>query len=324
MRSSLPERIDLQHHVLTRKYAVWTPPMDEMIRKIGDWIDMRIPGGYIFGPSRFGKTRCVQRYLRNVLTERFHRAMPLIIWNHRPVLAPGEADFWHKILIASAYDLTAPEKPPKKTAGFAICKNRFKTLADISGNNFVVLLIDEAQYMSFQEWKWLSGLQNDLDYDGYVLSVFSIGSHQIDYQPQYMSVTGNAHLAARFMVEHERFRGIESQRELGYVLNGYDEDSEWPEGSGISYLKYFSPADFRAGRRLRDIEKIFWSALNELSPNKRAQEFPMQHIANAIEEVLCQLAIEEDWGRVVEYKNILKIIGATGFSDHMRFISEKM
>jgi len=76
MRSSLPERIDLQHHILTRRYAVWTPPMDEMIGKIGDWIDMRIPGGYIFGPSRFGKTRCVRRYLCNVLTERFRRDIP--------------------------------------------------------------------------------------------------------------------------------------------------------------------------------------------------------------------------------------------------------
>lgn len=299
--------------------------MDEMIGKIGDWIDMRIPGGYIFGPSRFGKTRCVRRYLYNVLTERFRRDMPLIIWNHRPVSAAGEADFWHKILIASKYDLIEPEKPPKKSAGFALCKNRFETLAESADNNFVVLLIDEAQYMSFQEWKWLSGLQNDLDYDGYVLSVFSVGSHQLNYQPQYMSVTGNVHLAARFMVKHAKFRGIGSPDELAYVLNGYDEDSEWPEGSGVSYLKYFSPVDFLAGRRLRDIATIFWHALNDLSPNKSnmATGFPMQHIANTIEEVLCQLAIEEDWKKVTKYENLLLIIGATGFSDHMRLISGK-
>jgi type II secretory pathway predicted ATPase ExeA len=72
------------------------------------------------------------------------------------------------------------------------------TLADNSMNNFIVLLIDEAHEVTLKEWKWLLGLQNALDEDGYKFSVFSIGSHKISFQPDYIARTGNAHITARF------------------------------------------------------------------------------------------------------------------------------
>ena len=48
-------------------------------------------------------------------------------------------------------------------------------------SNFVALLVDEAQAMTFREWNWLLGLQNAMDWEGYRISVFSIASHQMDY-----------------------------------------------------------------------------------------------------------------------------------------------
>src|SRR4030067_724650 len=91
---------------------------------------------------------------------------------------------------------------------------------------------------------WLLGLQNDLDNEGYRLSVFSIGSHHIHYQPNYLARTGNAHIVARFFPVDARFYGIRSVSELAYALNGYDLDSDWPPGTNTSYLKYFAPSEF--------------------------------------------------------------------------------
>lgn len=68
------------------------------------------------------------------------------------------------------------------------------------------------------------------------------------------------------MAAHARFHGLRSPEEIGYVLNGYDIDSEWPPGSGIPYLEYFAPVDYAAGRRLAGCAAQLWKALMELSP----------------------------------------------------------
>ncbi|MDK3022638.1 ATP-binding protein [Cupriavidus taiwanensis] len=323
MRFPLPERIDPQHCIVTKQYAVYTPPMHEMIEQLGEWIDQQRPGGYIYGASRLGKSRCVQWYVAQVLQERLNAVVPLVVWNRRPDSQTSEAGFWHQLLLASNFEFANPAKPPKRAEGIHLCRQRFIAIANNAQRNYVVLAIDEAQDLTFREWKWLLGLQNDLDYEGYLLSVFSVGSHQLNYRHEYMAITGNAHLAARFMAAHARFHGLRSPEEIAYVLNGYDIDSEWPPGSGVSYLKYFAPVQFAAGHRLADCAALVWKALVELSPEsaRRHLEFPMQHIARATEAMLFQLAHGGDWVDVTSYENWLQEFAKANLSDHMRIIS---
>lgn len=323
MTFSLPERIDPRHCIVTKQYAVYTPPMHQMIEQVGDWIEQQRPGGYVYGASRLGKTRCVQWYVAKVLEERFNAAVPLVVWNRRPDSQTSEAGFWHQLLLASRFEFAHPTKPPKKAEAIYLCKHRFIAIANHAQRNYVVLLIDEAQDLSFREWKWLVGLQNDLDYEGYLLSVFSVGSHQLNYRHEYMASTGNAHIAARFMAAHAQFHGLRSPEEIEYVLNGYDIDSEWPPDSGVSYLQHFAPDQFSTGRRLAGCAGQLWAALVELAPGAAAKhlEFPMQHVAKATEAILFQLASGGDWEEVTCYRNWLRELAKANFSDHMRIIS---
>ncbi|MBO4120656.1 ATP-binding protein [Cupriavidus gilardii] len=323
MSFSLPERIDPRHCIVTKQYAVYTPPMHAMIEQMGEWIDQQRPGGYIYGASRLGKSRCVQWYVGKVLEERFSAVVPLVVWSRRPDSHSNEAAFWHQILMASHFEFVNPAKVPKRVEAAYLCRQRFIAIANNACRNYVVLLIDEAQDLTLREWKWLVGLQNDLDYDGYLLSVFSVGTHQLNYRHEYMASTGNAHVAARFMAAHARFHGLRSVREVEYVLNGYDVDSEWPVDSGVPFLAYFAPEDFARGRRLAGSAKLLWNALVELSPQqaRRRHEFPMQHVAKATESVLFQLARGMDWDEATCYENWLRELAKTNFSDHMRIIA---
>ncbi|MBK7656808.1 MAG: hypothetical protein IPJ18_19035 [Betaproteobacteria bacterium] len=133
-------------------------------------------------------------------------------------------------------------------------------------SNFVALLIDEAQAMTFREWSWLLGLQNAMDWEGYRLSVFSIASHQMDYTYELLGKSDHAHVAARFLVAHWPFPGISSAAEVEYVLKGYDEASEWPDHSGISYLAHFAPEPFARGARLAPCAGVLWQVLHDLLP----------------------------------------------------------
>jgi hypothetical protein len=123
-----------------------------------------------------------------------------------------------------------------------------------------------------------------------------------------------------------RFKGISSIDELDYVLNGYDIDSEWPKGSGISYLRYFALDDFERGARLANFTETLWSSFVALLPTNSSPrralpvEIPMEHVARTIEQLLRRVAMKEEWGVVTERKSWLEMIEKTGFTNHMRKI----
>jgi len=318
-----PHLIDPDHCIFTQQYAVFTPPIHEMALQIGDWIELQKPGGFIYGASRLGKSRAIKWYLDSLLTERFGEVIPLVVWIRQAGVQVSEAQIWHELLIASQFQFVDPAKPPKKVEGNHLCVERFTAVAKSAGRNYVVLLVDEAQEVSLREWKWLVGLQNKLDDKGILLSVFSVGTHQLGYRHEYLASTGNAHVAARFMAAHARFHGIRAIEEAAFVLNGYDVDSEWPAGSGIPFLQTFAPTSFAAGRRLQDQVEFLWRALFELRPSTARQytEFPMQHIARTVEWMLKRLAAGEDWEVVTGYDGWLEGLTKNNYADHMRVIA---
>lgn len=245
------------------------------------------------------------------------------MWNRAPESGKSERVFWSNLLSSTKFNFLGEKKFRNKSEIQASTVDRLISISENSKSNQIFLLIDEAQDITFNEWKWLLGLQNTLDYEGYQLSVFSIGTHQLSYRHDFMALTGNAHIAARFLVHHARFSGLNSIDEIRYVLRGYDEDSEWPEKSGISFLNYFSPQCYSDGLRLSDHSENLWNALIELTPevkNKIKHEFPMQHVARATENILFQLCKDEDWEKVTSYDNWIKELTRSNFQGHMRLI----
>lgn len=324
--AAITKKLDRRHPLLQRKYAVWTPPSYEMIETIGDWIDQGISGGHIYGPSRFGKSRTIKWYLKTVLEKRFNCNLPLVAWIRRESTM-GEREFWNELLCAANFEFTDSLKPKPKNIARFLFEQQLLTLARTAKDNYAMLLIDEAQMMTLKEWQWLLGLQNSLDNQGIRFCIISIGSYGLQYQPDYLARTGNPHIAARFFASDMRFRGIAFVEELSFVLYGYDEYSEWPHKSGISYLNYFAPEDFEKGQRLNSYASVIWAAFNELlPPNLKGKqsyeiELPMQHISHAVEQALRRLGEGEDWETVIEYKSMLQMIAKTRFTDHMRMIS---
>ena len=58
---------------------------------------------------------------------------------------------WHQLLLASHFEFANPAKPPKKAEGIYLCKQRFIAIANNAQRNYVVLVIDEAQDLTFRE-----------------------------------------------------------------------------------------------------------------------------------------------------------------------------
>jgi hypothetical protein len=328
MRVIVPPHIDPEHPINTQEYAVYTPPIEEMVVQISDWINKKASGGYIYGASRFGKSRAIKWFVLSALEERFKSIAPLVVWIRRPDMHASEVEFWKDLLMASKFEFADPDKRIKnRTQARELFRHRMITLARAARSNYVVLLIDEAQGLTRREWNWLLGLQNVLDYDGYRLSVFSVGTQQIGYQHDFLAKTGDGHISARFLLLSAPFHGIRSREELEYVLNGYDQESEWPADSGISYLHYFAPKSYKAGKRLAHCADHIWQAMTELLPPGLKQpktlakiEFPMKFIALAVEDVLWRLAQDEEWEDVMNFDAWVETIASSGFTAHMQAI----
>ncbi|OFE42481.1 ATP-binding protein [Acinetobacter towneri] len=320
------QNINFNHPIFTQKYTIYTPPMDEMIAVIGDWIEQRLSGGYLYGPSRFGKTRTVRDYLIGELSQRFKHEIPLVLWSRKESLM-SEGEFWNEILKSTNYEFYDIKKPKTKMIARNLVEERFKTIADFAYSNYVIILIDEAQEMTLKEWKWLLGLQNNLDLSGYKISVFSIATHNVNYKPNYLARTGNPHIAARFFTGDYRFKGIKTLQEIAFILRSYEEDSEWPVGSGTTYLEYFAPIGYKKGNRLINYAELIWDGFQKSYPQKAYKknqfEIPMQHLALLIEKTLKDLANDgEDWGKLESLDYWLDLIKKTGFESHISMITE--
>lgn len=318
------------HPVMRRDYAVFAPPMEAMITTIGDWIDQQVTGGYIYGPSRYGKSRTVKWFLRSELAARFGRELPIVVWIREDTLI-REGEFWNMLLRAAKFEFLDPTKPKTKPVGRYLFRERLETMARAARTHCVVLLIDEAQLMTLNEWLWLLGLQDLLDDDGFRLITISVGTHQLGFVPDYLSRTGNAHITARFFAQDAPFRGLRSADELAYVLRGYDLDSEWPSGSGLSFLQYFAPDDFAHGRRLADCAPRLWASFEALLPPglfadkaRATLELPMQHVTHTVEALLRALGRGEEWEAVTSPARLLTAVAKTGFTDFMRYISHDL
>lgn len=315
-----------EHPITTQEYAVYTPPMDSIIETIGNWIDQRVTGGYIYGPSRFGKSRTVKWYVRAELEARFHGKLPLVVWLRQDTQIMGEAEFWNMLLLAAKYEFIDPLKPKKKSIARFLFFEHLRTLACSSGCNYVVLIIDEAQRVSTNELTWLMGVQNKLDDVGIRLTTVQVGSHQLGYVPDYLSRTGYAHVTARFFAQDAAFHGLRSIEELKFVLGGYDVDSEWPSKSKISFLQFFAPDAFNEGRRLSDHAALLWEAFSQLRPPELKKgkmtripfELPMMHVAHTVESILKELAKSKDWDAALKRENLLNTIAKTKFTDFLR------
>lgn len=316
----LPAHIDRKHPIVTGKYAIFTPAINQFVEKLGDWIDSKITGAYIYGPSRYGKTRAIKYFLKQLLDDRFGGPVPLHVWS-RPFAQKNPSEFYKSILDGFHHGYGGNRAGPNER--LKILVEYFFAASDECDTNSIYLIVDEAQDMTTLEWHWLLALQNALESEGYALSVFSVASHQMAYEFDLLARTGNPHVGARFLVDHWTFPGVQSVEELEFILDGYDESSQWPPETGVSYLNHFAPREFESGKRLANCPPTLWECLVALLPEgqKIDWNFPMKHVALAAEDVLFELATGVDWDEATSQENWIEALTKHRLADHMRAIS---
>lgn len=247
--------------------TVATPAIERLCDAILAALDAGYRGVGVYGFARFGKTEAT-----NYIRDRKQWLEP-----RKAAITAIDAPDNRKRSDASCFQwllATLGVRMPARATTDQLCTlvmGRLIELARNADTRLIMLFIDEAQRLLPSDYEHLVTLDNRLTRERFYLFVVFI--HQRDItgfsNEVITSMEHPPHVAGRYLIRRHEFTGLKDASDVAYVLNRYDEGTEWPKGSGISYTGHFAGDAFRErGFRLAHYAPRLW----ELATNLRAQE----------------------------------------------------
>jgi len=288
-------RQDLSDHPIARDQAILpTIPMEEFVNVVIDWLDSRLTGGIVWGNQRMGKTQAI-RYMLDHGASVLGSPIPIglfSVWD--PTYSSlTENRFFGSLLGALNYasPLTGTTMV-KRQRVIDLISERVKSAKEYR----FLLFIDEAQWLDKVQLRYLMDLHNQLKIIDIRLICVLVG------QPELMEIRGElrkkkqAHLLGRFMSASHQFKGVSTEKEFKRIAFAFDEQSEYPTGSGISYTQAYVPLAYKNGWRLEQQIPMIWKLLDNCLESERlpsCSEFPMQALMALLVWLLSQLSLED-------------------------------
>lgn len=278
------------HPIETRRYLLGTTEIDKMAQVVTQWIDNRSPGGVIYGKPRLGKSRAI-KYLMQVLPAEFDIPMPVFLLNCRQYKVPNENVFFEDVLKDVGHAIPFSGKPNiKRDRLFKFLLER----TEASGQNRIILFIDDAQRLFELHYGWLMDIHNELDRADISMTVLLIGQEELLHQKTAFIQSKKAQIVGRFMVHEYRFSGLKKIDDIQSCLACYDNDSIYPADSGWSFTRYFMPDAFDDGFRLEACSSDLYDSFKELRQENgllKSFEIPMQYFTLAVEYSLRKFGV---------------------------------
>lgn len=297
-----------KHPVELHDYTVPTRSIEEMVNAIYQWADIHLPGAIIYGTPRLGKTTAILYFIQNI-NEIMGAPIPAYIYSCSEKSNNGEGRFFEDLLYAVNYGLAESGTIAKKRRRFI---QFLIEEAKLSTENRVILFIDDAQWLNEMHYKTLMDVHNQLKLRKVDLITILVG------QPELLEVR-NAYLAssqlqltARLMANTYRFHGIRSLRDVKRILKAFDMESEYPEGSGWSFTRFFVPIAFENGWRFADQSQLIWQSFKEIRKDhgmEKLVEIPLEPFTELINFLLREIADDDGKNIVLDVKTIKKAIG---------------
>jgi hypothetical protein len=268
-----------QIHPLLQDNAIFpTRALEEFINTLRYWLMNLLPGGIVYGNQRTGKTQAL-RYLINNIQTSLGEDIPAIILSAWEPTATSTTEnrFFGELLYALGYAIpnsgTAAIKR-RRAIDFIIGKTRDKK------EHRYLLIIDEAQWLSSSQLRYLMDIHNQLKFANIRLITILVGQPELLMMKNDLRTRKERHLLGRFMTDSHEFHGLQNLNDLKRIMHSLDNDSEFPIGSGCSYTQFFAPLAYQRGWRVEQDADLTWRVLNEMLASQgittAGPGFPMQ------------------------------------------------
>lgn len=282
IRPSIPEGC---HPIEAGGYVISTPSVFEMGNEVSEWIDLRQSGGMIYGPPRLGKTSAI-KYIKQKLLHDFNARLPIVTFECQSHQLAREGEFFSEFLSAMGHALPLKGHISEKRERLYL---HLRNMAEQNPNRRIVIFLDEAQKLHKDHYAWLVDIFNYLDQAKITATFILVGQQELANRRNAMVMAKQFQVVGRFMVNAHQFSGISNEKEVQVCLHAYDEQSEYPEGSGWSYSRFYFPVAYQHGWRLTDQASNVWTAFMEARESGRlpgSAQIPMKFLTAAIEYIL--------------------------------------
>lgn len=282
------------HPIFTDQMVLPTNELQKLTNEIDCWLNELNTGGCIYGNQRTGKTMAI-RFLTLHLASLIKADIPtamISMWETTKGAAT-ENRFFMELLRVLGHEYpktgTAADKRIRLINFIEDCVNR-------NEEHRFLLFVDEAQFLTDSQLKYLMDLHNQLKLIDIRLVTILVGQPELRHKRTHLLKSGKNHIVSRFYCNEFHFNGPSCEQDLKIILKYIDNNTEWPKLSGITYTQHFAPKAFENSWRLEHQSKSIWSQIESVIQErelKHAGELPMQAVVALIRNLL-RYAQEKD------------------------------
>lgn len=256
-----------------------------------------------------GKSFCITAM--EALLRREFPECAVVVYEAKHNAEVAQGTFLEDILTEIDFELPVERSIPGKRKQV---KHALYALA--AAGSRIVIFVDEAQELHENELRWLKTVINWCAKRLTFVTIVLFGQQELIAMRDDIVAYGRSDLDVRYTQEMYEFEMIRNVTELRAVLIVYDDGSEFPEGSGISYTEFLWPLAFVGGLRLKDQADPLWAAFAALSPNgSLAEGVSMQWVAAAIAEVAEATKSEDSGSFTLSDSAWRDAVKACGYAD---------
>lgn len=277
------------HPIEIGLYTLPTPEILRLMDHLKQIVRNGAPGTIVYGHPRFGKTRATF-FALNYLPKELHSDIPIFITECKQSRIPSERSFYKDMLDDFNFDFSSSRDVQQLRKQIV---HLFIEKGERSPVRKVVLFIDEAHRMTEWQYNCLIDIYNELIRAQICMTVISVGQEELKNRRSFFLRNKKSQIIGRFMTSEYQYHGMQTDKELSACLYSYD-ITEFPEGSGWTFTRYFFPEAYNEGKRLRDFGKELFKlfiALRQEYHLKKKMELPMEYLALTVENALKEFGI---------------------------------
>ncbi|MDR0212274.1 MAG: hypothetical protein LBJ33_24320 [Pseudomonas putida] len=299
-----------EHPVIDTNFLLASNEINRICKIAMDKIFMRRTGVIFYGPSRLGKTGC-----SCVLQDCLSKYSPKVYCN-RVVVVNREGQKYTNIGLQLA-TLEGYQKKSRDTRWDVLnyLTDRIIVRVREHGCNQYVCIIDEFQRLKGGDLYQLVDLYNLLDQESVKMTVVSFAMPEVvDLREELFGIE-QRQIISRLMSELIEFKGCSDVKDLAVILRGYDLQTEYPEGSGISFTCSFFPTAFASGFRLESYCELMWMCMNSYASGVYVKNLPMEHILATLRYLLNSYSENDSEDFKLSESMVCEAIEASSFKD---------